>query len=310
MQVVIVGPGSIGLLLYGFLSKSKEDIWLLDKSCERAARIKKNGIKIEGQSSIMITSPKITSDPAEVNSADLWIIAVKSYDTKSVIKRIAPHVSSKSYVMSLQNGVGNVEILCEQFGTQKALIGVTNMGATIISEGVVSHKGEGETIVGRLDGQLSVELKDLRELFQKSKMQIKLSKDIQAVIWSKLVINVGINAISALTRLTNGRITEFEGTRRIFKDAITEAIKVAKRKRIKLLYDDPVSKAESVCEATSENISSMLSDVLRKKRTEIDFLNGAIVRQGESLGIKTPVNLLLVDLIKTLESSYSYIVAS
>lgn len=310
MQVVIVGPGSIGLLLYAVLSRSKEDIWLLDKSIERASRLKKNGIRVEGIASARITAPKVTSDPADVSTADLWIITVKSYDTKNVVKKIAPFVNPKAFVMSLQNGVGNAELLCEQFGTQKVLVGVTNMGATTTSEGVVSYAGEGETVVGRLDGQLCVELKDLRELYQKSKLPIKLSRDIKAVLWSKLVLNVGINALSALTRLPNGRIVEFEGAKRIFKDAITEAVRVAKRKRIKLLYDDPVAKAESVCEATAQNISSMLSDVLRKRRTEIDFLNGAIVRQGESLGIKTPVNLLLLDLIRTVEASYAHTAGS
>jgi 2-dehydropantoate 2-reductase len=100
-------------------------------------------------------------------------------------------------------------------------------------------------------------------------------------------------------------LTEFEGTKRILREAVTEATKVAKRKRIKLIYDDPLAKVEAVCEATSGNISSMLQDVLRKKRTEIDFLNGVIVRQAQELGIQSPVNSMLVDLVKTIESSYS-----
>ncbi len=304
MKVVIVGAGSIGKLLYGLLSKSKEDIWLLDKTPERAARLKKIGVKIEGLNSIKITAPKVVADPLEVSDADLWIICVKSYDTKNVVKILSGHVRPESFVFSIQNGIGNAELLCEQFGVQKVFAGSTNMGATTVDDGVVNHAGDGETIVGRLDGVMGVELKDLRELFQKSKLSIKISRDIQSVLWSNLVINVGINALSALTRLPNGRIIEFEGSRRILKDAITEAYRVAKRKRIKLLYDDPVSKAEAVCEATAENTSSMLADVLNKKRTEIDFLNGVIVRQAESLGIKTPVNSMLVDLIRTIESSY------
>ncbi len=306
MKIAIVGPGAIGMLLYGLFSRSKEEVWLLDKSPERSARLKKVGLKIEGLSSIKISSPKITSDIALVQDANLWIICVKSYDTKEVLKKISDSVAHGAFVLSIQNGVGNAELLSEALGAKRVLAGVTNIGSTLTEEGVVRFAGEGDTIVGRLDGAIGTEIRDLREIFQKSKLAFKSTKDIQGLLWSKLVINAGINALGALTRLPNGRITEFDGSRRIFREAIAEAVKVAKRKRIKLIYDDPIAKAESVCEATAENTCSMLSDILKKKRTEIDFLNGVIVRQGESLGIKTPVNAFLVNLIKTLESGYRY----
>lgn len=305
MKIVIVGPGAIGLLMFGLFSRSREEVWLLDKDPERANRLKKNGIKIEGLTSLKIQNPKVTSDPEEVKDADFWVICVKSYDTKNVAKKLANYVSHDARLISLQNGVGNVELLAETFGPGKILAGVTHMGATLLKEGVLEHAGEGETIIGKLDGSMGVEFKDLRELFQKSKVSVRISKDVMSILWSKLVINVGVNALSAITRLKNGRLIQFEGTRRILSDAVTEALKVAKRKRIKLIYDDMLAKAESVCEATADNVSSMLSDVLNHKKTEIDFLNGAIVRQGESLGIKTPVNSLLVDLIKTIEASYA-----
>lgn len=131
-----------------------------------------------------------------------------------------------------------------------------------------------------------------------------MSRDIKSLAWSKLIINVGINALTAITRLPNGKLIEFEGTKRILRDAVTEATRIAKRKRIKLIYDDPLAKVEAVCESTAANISSMLQDVLRKKHTEIDFINGVIVRLGQELGIAVPINKLLVDLVKTIESSY------
>ncbi len=305
MKIVIVGPGAIGLLLYSLLTlKSKEEIVLLDKDEERARRLTKNGIKVEGISSIKVANPDVSSDPKSVVGANLLIICVKSYDTKNVLKKIASVVTPQTLVLSLQNGVGNVELLSEAFGRERVLVGVTSMGATLLGEGNVRYAGEGETIIGRLDGNLGPELRTIRELFQRSKLAVKLSRDPIGVLWSKLIINVGINALSAITRLKNGKLIQFEGTRRILSDAVTEAVKVAKRKRIKLIYDDMLARVESVCEATADNVSSMLADVLNKKKTEIDFLNGAIVRQGESLGIKTPVNALLVDLVKTIESSY------
>jgi 2-dehydropantoate 2-reductase len=148
-----------------------------------------------------------------------------------------------------------------------------------------------------------VELRQIREIFNKVGLEARISRDIKGLLWSKLIINVGINALTAITRLNNGRLIEFEGTRRILREAVTEAIKIAKRKRIKLIYDDPLAKVEAVCEATATNVSSMLQDVLRRRRTEIDFINGVIVRQGQELGIPTPVNSVLLDLVKTIEST-------
>lgn len=306
MKITIVGPGSVGLLFAGLFSKSKEEVRILDHDASRANRIKKNGIRLEGLSSVKIAEPEITADPDELKDSDFWFVCVKSYDTKNVIKKIKGFVSDSAFVVSLQNGVGNVELLAEAFGRDRVLAGVTSMGATLLSEGVVRHAGEGETVVGRLDGALGVELKDLRELFGKSRIAIKISRDVMGILWSKLVINVGVNALSAATRLKNGKLLDYEGARRILREAVTEAVKVAKRKRIRLIYDDMLARTESVCEATADNISSMLQDVLSKKKTEIDFINGVIVRQGESLGIKTPVNALLVDLIKTIESGYPF----
>ncbi|MFH0877943.1 MAG: 2-dehydropantoate 2-reductase [Candidatus Omnitrophota bacterium] len=304
MKIVIVGPGAIGLLFAGLLSRSKEEIWILDHDTDRANRLKKEGFKIEGLTSVKVQAPCVASDPAAVRDADYWLVCVKAYDTKKVVKKISPSVKAGGYVLSLQNGLGNAEILSEALGPERVLVGVTSMGATLVSEGISRHAGEGETVIGRLNGGLGVELKELREVFQKAKIPVKISKDVKGVLWSKLIINVGINALTAITRQKNGKLIEHEGTRRILKEAVTEALKVAKRKRIKLLFDDVLAKTESVCEATAENVSSMLADVLRHKKTEIDFVNGAIVRQGESLGVKTTVNAFLVDLVKSIENGY------
>jgi len=179
--------------------------------------------------------------------------------------------------------------------------GITNLGATLLDVGKVRFAGKGETVIGRMDGKIPVEVRSIREIFSNAGLEIRVSRDIKGFLWSKLLINAGINPLTAITRLPNGKLLDFEGTRKILRSAVTEGIKIAKRKRIKLTYDDPLAKVEAVCEATSSNISSMLQDILNKKPTEIDFINGVIVRQGEELGIPVPVNSLLVDLVKTLE---------
>ena len=140
-------------------------------------------------------------------------------------------------------------------------------------------------------------------VLKKANFETKISDSIKDVIWSKLIINTGINALGAITRLKNGDLFQYEWTRNIMKQAVMEAVKVAKRRRVNLQYTDPVKKIESVCSACGNNICSMLQDVLDGQGTEIDYINGAIAAEGAGLGIATPVNSVLTDLVKTLEES-------
>lgn len=311
MNILIVGPGAMGCLFAALLQKAavalKKDthqIFLLDKNPERAAKINKLGLSVEGISGNWKVYVKTTADIKNISKVDLIILCVKAYDTKEAVTKIKPLVTEGTYVLTLQNGVGNIENISEIIGPESVMGGVTNLGATLINTGCIRHAGKGETVIGRIDGKIPVEIRNIREIFNKAGLDLKVSRDITGLMWSKLIINVGINSLTALTRLKNGKLIEFEGTRKILKDAVTEAVKVAKRKRIKLIYDDPLAKVEAVCEATSANVSSMLQDVLKKKKTEIDYINAVIVRQAQSLSIPVPVNAMLVDLIKTIESSY------
>jgi 2-dehydropantoate 2-reductase len=305
MKIVIVGPGAMGSLFAALLSKSREEVWLLAKDKERGSKLNEKGISLEGISGNWQAKVKVTAQPEEIGAADLVIICVKSYDTKEACLSAKPLIGTSTLVLTLQNGLGNIEIIGEVVGQEKVLGGVTNQGATLLDTGQIRHAGKGETVIGRIDGKIPVELRQIREIFNKAGLETRISRDIKGLLWSKLIINVGINALTAITRLHNGKLIEFEGTRRILREAVTEAIRIAKRKRIKLIYDDPLAKVEAVCEATAANISSMLQDVIRKKRTEIDFINGVIVRQGQELGIPTPINSVFLDLVKTIESSYN-----
>jgi len=304
MKIVVLGPGAIGCLVAAFLSKTKEDVWLLDKDKNRAHKLQSQGIFVEGMGNPWHAVVKVSADAKAIGEADVLIVCVKCYDTKTAIKSAKPCIGPNTYVVTLQNGLGNIENIGEIIGQERLLAGITNQGSTLIGVGKVRHAGKGETSIGRIDGEFPVELRQIRDIFNKSGWETKISRDIKVLVWSKLVVNVGINVLTALTRLPNGKIVEYEGTRRLMRQAVTEAVKVAKRKRVKLLYDDPLAKVESVCEATSTNVCSMLQDVLNHRRTEVDYVNGVIVRHAQELGIAAPVNTVLVDLIKTVESSY------
>ena len=309
MKIAVVGPGALGCLIAGFLkSKAGEDVWLLDNLPERAKKISESGIRIEGISGNHTVKIDATADTKDIGPVDLVVICVKSYSTEDACKEIKDLVVENTSVLTLQNGIGNVQILNDYFGADKVIAGVTNHGSTLLGVGHVRHAGKGDTIIGKSDGKLSGELKNVAAVFTKAGFPAKISKDIDSVIWSKLIINIGINALTAITRLNNGRLIEYEESRALLRSAVQEAAKIVKRKRIKLAYDDPIQKVESVCKATANNVSSMLQDVLNKKRTEIDFINGAIVRQGKALGIPTPMNEILTNLTKTIETSYDKVV--
>jgi 2-dehydropantoate 2-reductase len=312
MKIVIVGPGAMGLLFAGIFSRQKKkdlQVILLDKDRERAARLSKEGFSVEGIAGNWHVPAQAVCDAKEIDKADLVMICVKSYDTKSAIKSVKPALSEDTMVLTLQNGIGNIEIIQEVAGQDRVIGGITSMGATLLSETKVRFAGKGDTVIGRIDGKIPVQIRAIRELFNAGGMDVRISRDIKGFLWSKLIINAGINPLTAVTRLHNGKLLDFEGTRRLMAQAVSEAVKLAKRKRIKLIYDDPLAKVEAVCEATASNISSMLQDVIKKRQTEIDYINGVIVRQGQELGIQVPVNSLLVDLVKTIEASYKETVA-
>lgn len=304
MKISIVGPGAIGTLFGLFLIKAKEDVTFIDHNPKRVTKLNKDGIKIEGLSGNHHTRVKITDNPKDIGISDLVIICVKSYDTEDAARKIAPLLGEKTMVLTLQNGVGNVQILEDAFGEERVIGGITNQGANVKGWGHVIHAGRGDTVIGKKDRKVLGPIREIARVFNKAGFPTKISKDINSIIWSKLIINVGINALTAITRLNNGRLLEYDGTRAVMKKLVAEAVKVAKRKKAKLIYDDPMQKVELVCKATSKNISSMLQDTLRHRKTEIEFINGAIVRQGDNYNIPTPANELITNIIKTLEEGY------
>jgi len=306
MKIAIVGPGAIGCLFAAFLTKSKEDVWLLDKSKEKALKLNETGISVDSLNGSWQVKVKTTANISDIGKTDLVLICVKSFNTKTACEQIKPLLNNNTKILTLQNGIGNIEIISEAAGEERVIAGVTNEGATLIEPGKIRHAGKGETIIGTIDGKTPVEMRAIREAFNKAGFETKMSRDIKSLLWSKLVINVGINALSAITRLPNGKLIQFEGTKRILRDAVTEATRIVKRKRIKLIFDDPLAKVEAVCESTSSNLSSMLQDVLRKKRTEVDFINGVIVRLGQELGIDVRTNKFLLDLVNTIEQTYKH----
>jgi 2-dehydropantoate 2-reductase len=306
MRIAIVGAGAMGLLLTHLLSKSESaDIWLLDIHPEREEKIRKEGLLVEGVSGEHHVWPRITVKPQDIGQTDLVIICVKSPDTYEASLNANPVIGPDTAVLTLQNGLGNLEAIERAVGPERALGGTTSMGATVLGLNHVRHAGWGETVIGEPAGKSTKRADAILELFSLADLEVSFTDDLPGLLWSKLIINVGINALTALTRVHNGQLLKHEGTRAVMGMAVNEATQVVQALGIRLLYDHPVEKVAGVCEATAGNISSMLQDVLKENKTEIEQINGAVIREARRLKIHTPVNETLVGLVKTLEESYA-----
>jgi 2-dehydropantoate 2-reductase len=303
MRIVIVGPGAMGCLFAGLLAESGQtDVWLLDKIKTRADKIAENGITIEGIGGKRTIKINATSSIIEIESADLILICVKSYSTLSATQSIIPIVNDGTIVLTLQNGLTNIDAISKVY-KGRIIAGVTSHGATMLDVGHIRHAGAGETVIGKISETLEdQEINQIADIFRLAGFNTTVSNNIYSFIWGKLIINASINPITAITKLKNGELLTHNETRNLLKMIAEESAKIAIASGVILPYNDSVSAVESVCKATSDNISSMLQDILNGRQTEIDAINGAIVEKGKELNIDAPINKVLTYLVKSIEN--------
>ncbi len=305
MKIAIVGSGAMGSLFGGLLAESGNEVYLLDVWKEHVETINKKGLWIEGLSGDRFIKIKAVTEPKEIgDTSDLIIIFVKSYHTENAAKNISLLVGENTSILTLQNGLGNFEILNNIFGSEKVIAGTTSYGATILGPGKVRHAGIGPTTIGELNGKITDRIEKIAQVLSKAEIKTEISDNVLGLVWSKLLINVGINALGVLIRVRNSELIKGEYSSKLQAALVEEAIEVAKKKGIKLVHKNMAKEVALICEKTSANVNSMLQDVLKKRRTEIDFINGAIVREGKKLNLSTPVNQTITDLIKAIEEAY------
>jgi len=300
MRIAIVGPGAIGGLFGAVLSRGGLDVTLVDKHADRAELVNRQGIRIEGRGGTYTAAVRAVTYPLPREPVDVVLVTVKAYDTRSAAGQFAPAVGPDTVVLTVQNGLGNVEILTEAFGAGRVLGGATNQGANVLAPGRIDHAGVAGTLIGELDGQLSPRARGIADAFTAAGLETTVSDNIEGVLWTKLLINVAINPLVAVLRVRNGVLAEHDETLELMRLAVTEAREVARAKGVKLLVDDPVARAIEVARTTAGNIASMHQDVRHGRRTEIDFITGAVVREGERSGIPTPYNQALTLLVKSI----------
>jgi len=303
MRIAIVGPGAMGCLLAALLKEANHDVWLIDRSPVRANQFSQKGICVDGIGGRRSVQVNATSTQGEIKAVDLVFIWVKSYDSRAAARSIAPLLNDQTQVITLQNGLGNVEAVAEVVRAENIMGGTTAHGATLMSEGCVRYTGKGETTIGRVDKCIDPKLEEAARLLSDAGIETHVTQDVEGAIWSKLIINAAINPITAITHLRNGEMAENPETRRVMDLVAEEAIEIVGRAGIALAYSDARARIYAVCAATAQNQSSMLQDVLQNRRTEIDAINGALVEKARALGIAAPVNETLTCLIRAIEGS-------
>ena len=305
MKIAVVGAGAMGSLFGALLAEAGNEVWLYDVWLEHVQTINQAGLRIEWKGNIRTVEIRATTDPQQIGRTELVIIFVKSSRTNLAAETALNLVGSDGCVMTLQNGMGNADVIAEFIEPERILAGTTSHGATLLGPGSIRHAGCGPTTIGTWsqteDGLLRAG--QFAEFFNRAGIKTESVADVRRVVWNKLLINIGINAITALTNIKNGQILDLEITRELSRIAVEEAISIARAENIQV-DDDAVDRVFKVAEATAINRSSMGQDVDHRRRTEIAAINGFIVREAKRLGLQAPVNFALTALVETLQFHY------
>ena len=303
MKIAVIGAGAMGSLFGGLLTESGVEVWLLDIWEAHVNTLNQSGLTIEREGITRVVRPNAVTDPQSIGKVDLVIVFVKSTHTAAAAKTAAELVRSDGSVLTLQNGMGNADILGQAVAPGKVLAGTTSHGATMLGPGRIRHAGIGPTRIGPWAAGDPTPAEKVARVLTDAGIETKVTDDVHALIWHKLFINVGINAITALTGIHNGQILDLAATRDLSQKAVEEAMSVARAKGINV-EKDVVDHVFQIAEATAANRSSMGQDVDNRRPTEINAINGAVVREARQLGVATPINATLAALVETLESHY------
>src|SRR5919204_1547020 len=300
MKICVVGCGAVGSLFAAYLARSGEhEIWAYDVSKQHIAAMRERGLRLSGAEEFT-AKLNAAADPAEIPRCDYGIVATKAIHTRSAIAHTARIFDEKSAVCSVQNGVGNEEIIAEH--VKYVIRGTTFPAGHVIEAGHVGYDIKGDTWIGPFEPTNTPYkmVEDLAGVLTRAGMNTVAMRDARGAQWTKLIFNAGTNPVGALTGLDHGAATFFQPTGELFNQLIDEGLAVAKALNIDL-HNDPKQMVTKAANAPGKHKASMLQDVLAKRATEVDFMNGAIVRWGEKLGVPTPLNKAMWALVKGLE---------
>ena len=292
MKIAVMGAGSVGCYFGGMLARAGHDVTLIGRAAHVQA-IRRDGLLLDTQTFREHVRVRAESDAGAVKDAELVLFCVKSIDTGSAAASIAPHLAEGALVLSLQNGVDNAQRL-ESSLRQRVLPAVVYVATEMIAPGHVKHHGRGELVIA--DSALG---QRLAALFRPAGIPLHLSDNVTGAQWAKLIVNCAYNPLSAIAQLPFGPLLQGAGVKAVMRDVVEECLAVAGAAHIQVPGDP--WEALRRTGSQSAQYSSMAQDLARGRLTEIDHLNGYVVRVGQALRVPTPVNRSLQVLVKLLE---------
>jgi 2-dehydropantoate 2-reductase len=300
-NVAVMGAGAVGCYFGAMLARAGAAVQLIGRPALVDA-VARGGLAFDGVDFKGRVPLSATADPAGVAGAGLVLFSVKSADTETAAQAMAPHLSHGAIVLDLQNGVDNFERI--RTHVQNAVVpAVVYVGAEITAPGVLRHNGRGDLVIGEAGSRRSGDalIADLAARLSGAKVPTRVSGNIEGELWWKLVLNCAYNAVSALGQTRYGPMMAMPEIRQVMSDAVREIVALAQAKGVRIAMPDPVEAVLRFGDAMPTTISSTAQDLLRGRPTEIDYLNGYVVRECDALGLPAPVNRTLYALVKLKE---------
>lgn len=294
VRVAVMGAGALGCYFGGMLARAGTAVTLIGRP-QHVEAIRHSGLLLETQSFRERVPLEATVDASAVRGAALVLFCVKSGDTESAGTAIAPHLARDALVLSLQNGVDNATRL-QSLLSQRVVSAVVYAATEMAGPGHVRHHGGGELLIEPVAGA-----EEISALFANAGVKVRVSDNVEGALWTKLALNCAYNALSAISQLPYGRMVQGEGVQAVMRDVVLECLAVAQAAGV-TLQGDVWEELRRIARTMPSQLSSTAQDLARGRSTEIDHLNGYLVRRGESLGVATPVNRVLHTAIKLMES--------
>lgn len=305
-SVAVVGAGAVGSFFGALLARAGHTVTLIGRPAHVQA-IVRDGLSLEMAGQVEQVRLGASSDLAAVRGADLVLFCVKSTDTDTVAAELAPLLEPDALLLSLQNGVDNASRVMRHLA-QRVIPAVVYVATAMPSPGRVAHYGRGDLVIGAVgpgSGDMQRSLQDLVAFFATAGVPVRVSADVMAELWSKLLVNCAFNAISGLARMPYARLVALESVRATQRAVVQELIAVAAADGVQLGLQASLEAVERIAAAMPAQLSSTAQDMARHKPSEIDHLNGFVAARGQALGVATPVNQALHALVKLVESGYT-----
>lgn len=298
MKIGVMGTGGVGGYFGALLALSGQDIHFVARGKHLQA-IEDEGLRLVSNEQVFRVYVHATSEPHEIGPVDLLLFCVKSYDTEAAARLIGPMVEKDTIILTLQNGIDNVEKLANYYDICQLMAGTAYIESTVTSPGVIIHKGPpGRIVFGELDGAISDRAKIIEQIFQDAQIDVRLSDKIQQVLWEKFLFICGVHGVGTISRSSIGQVLACPETKKLLVEVMREVEAVA-LKRNMYLPDDVVDRSIQLAESYDPRFRpSMLRDLEWKRPIEIDALNGLVFKMGKEVSIPTPLNFAIYAALK------------